>query len=213
MVPKARKRSGRKTSYHHRALRQALIAAALDLVADKGPSGFSLREASRRIGVTPAAPYRHFRDRAALLAAVAEEGFHALERAMAYGRDRAPASDPVARFEAIGHAYVRFAVSHPSHFRAMFSPDAAAAGGASLANARGGAFAVLEREIAEGQRRGLLRGTRPADVALPAWAIVHGLAALLVDRVARAGTPRGGAAAQAARVTRALLDGVARAGR
>lgn len=203
-----------KTSYHHPALRKALIAAALQLVAERGPAGFSLREVTRRVGVTHAAPYRHFPHRAALLAAVAEDGFIALGKAMARARDRIPGRRRLARVEALGHAYIRFATRQPSHFRVMFSSESTSAHGASLEAARNGAFAHLVVEIRLAQQAGLVRGGSPESLALPAWAIVHGLSALLVDRVGRLGASKAQMEQQARLVTRTLLEGmVARGGR
>jgi len=209
MAPRVREtKRGKKPAYHHRALREALIAAALELVAERGPTGFSLREVTRRVGVTHAAPYRHFADRAALLAAVAGEGFLALRKAMIAARSRASSRGPLARLEALGHGYVRFAVGHPSHFRAMFSSEAARAGGSALESARDATFSLLVAEIEAGQKRGLLRAAPAIELALPAWAIVHGLAALSVDRVARVRSSKGSVDRVARLITRALLDGL-----
>ncbi|MGC3997645.1 MAG: helix-turn-helix domain-containing protein [Anaeromyxobacter sp.] len=116
-----------RESYHHGDLRNALVEAAERLVARHGPEGFSLREAARDVGVSPAAAYRHFADKTALLTALAVEGHARLAGAMERARARAPAAGTpaaraVAAFVAIGDAYVEFAVKHPSHFRVMFGP-------------------------------------------------------------------------------------------
>src|SRR5271163_5310425 len=105
----------RRDSYHHGDLKRALTSAALSLVAEKGPKGFTLTEAARRAGVSAAAPYRHFADKAHLLATVAEQGFRELHTALTTAAEAA--IDPTARLIGIGRAYVRWAVAHPDHYR------------------------------------------------------------------------------------------------
>src|SRR5689334_8708216 len=116
-----------RASYHHGDLRNALLQTALRLVAERGPEGFSLREAAREVGVSPSAAYRHFADKEALLYALALDGHARLANAMerALGRvagERGTAAHAAAALNAIGEAYVEFAVRHPSHFRVMFGP-------------------------------------------------------------------------------------------
>src|ERR1700681_403702 len=108
-----------KRSYHHGNLREALIRAALELIAAKGPAGFTFAEAARSAGVSPAAPYRHFRDRDALMADVARRGFErfAAELALAWDGGK-PA--PRAALERVGRAYLQFAEKEPALFAAMF---------------------------------------------------------------------------------------------
>ena len=112
---KARKGRG----YHHGNLREALVQAALDLIGDKGLGGFTFAEAARWAGVSPAAPYRHFRDRDALMADVAKRGFElftdALRRAWDQGRP-----EPFRAFENVGRAYLAFARTEPAYYAAMF---------------------------------------------------------------------------------------------
>ena len=126
--------------YHHGNLKEALIRAALELIAKKGPAGFTFAEAARFAGVSPAAPYRHFRDRDELLADVARRGFEefaiALERAWNGG-----APEPFAAFERLGKAYLEFARKEPAYYSAMFeagvpldiSPELSAAGDRAFA--------------------------------------------------------------------------------
>src|SRR3954467_110882 len=110
---------GARRSYHHGNLREALITAALDLISKKGPAGFTFADAARILGVSPAAPYRHFRDRDALMADVARRGFErftgALNRAWDKGRP-----DPMRAFERLGRAYLDFARAEPAYYSAMF---------------------------------------------------------------------------------------------
>src|SRR5690242_16682619 len=114
----------RKLGYHHGDLRNALVAATLKLVAKGGVEGFSLREAARAVGVSPAAAYRHFADRSALLKAVAHEGLARLAGTMEEAVASAPGAPgsparAAAELRALGVAYVEFAVANASHFRVM----------------------------------------------------------------------------------------------
>ncbi|SPM31935.1 TetR/AcrR family transcriptional regulator [Mycobacterium terramassiliense] len=171
MAPKTT--AARRESYHHGDLKRALTSAALSLVAEKGPKGFTLTEAARRAGVSAAAPYRHFADKAELLATVAEQGFadlHAALLAAAYG-----ASDPKARVIELGRAYVRWAVAHPDHYRVMFGSEISKADHPALAVAADRAFGDLLDAIA-----GLVDGQDPRVVAAPLWALVHGVASLAI---------------------------------
>src|ERR1700740_2122767 len=106
--------AARRDSYHHGDLKRALTSAALSLVAEKGPKGFTLTEAARRAGVSAAAPYRHFADKAHLLATVAKGGCGALHASLTAPAD--PASEPAAQLTGIGRAYVRWAVANPDQY-------------------------------------------------------------------------------------------------
>jgi AcrR family transcriptional regulator len=161
-------------------LRDVLVQAAAALIAKKGPQGFSLREVARRARVSEAAPYWHFADREALLAAVAERGF--VEMAKEMLEIRANVASPRQRLRALGLGYVRFALAHPSYLRVMFGsevPDKAAHPTLKAAGDR--TFELLVQTITEGQAAGQVRGGDPVELAVAAWSIVHGLAALLVD--------------------------------
>jgi AcrR family transcriptional regulator len=171
---------GRRDSYHHGDLKRALTHAALSLVAERGPKGFTLTEAARRAGVSAAAPYRHFADKAHLLATVAEQGFLELHTALTTTAADA-ASDPAARLISIGRAYVRWAVDHPDHYRVMFGADNDKAQHPSLAVAAGQAFGDLLDVITLCQAAGKLRGQEPGQVAGPLWSLVHGIASLAID--------------------------------
>lgn len=170
-----------KSAYHHGDLKEALVGAALAAVAETGVAGFSLRDLAKRVGVSPAAPYRHFPDKAALLAAVAEQGFHTLTRMMKEAQAVA-GSDPVARFQALGITYVRFAVGHRAHFRVMFGPEAAEkAQHPALQQAEAAAFDLCVTAIQDGQAAGRIRSGDAVELALSAWALVHGLSGLILD--------------------------------
>lgn len=169
-----------RRAYHHGNLRAALVEAALTLVTRQGVEALTLRGAARMAGVSPAAPYRHFTDKRALLAAVAEEGFRMLAASLR-GAGEAEA-DPRARFRARGGAYVAFATGHPSHFRVMFGRELAdRAAFPSLREAAASAFAALVEGIADAQRLGVVREGDPRELGLAAWAAMHGLSTLLVD--------------------------------
>lgn len=176
--PRRAQRPGR---YHHGELSGALLDAALRLVATGGTAALTLRAAARLAGVSQAAPYRHFTNKEALLAAVAEEGFRAMTAAMRKAT-AACGDSPLERFRAIGLAYVEFAASHPSHFRVMFGRETADRSAyPSLREAAAGTFRMLVDAIMDCQRAGLVRSGEPQDLALAAWSSVHGVAALLVD--------------------------------
>ena len=168
-------------AYHHGDLRRALIDAALHLIERQGPDGFTLREAARLVGVTHTAPYRHFPDKTALLAAVAIEGMEGMHAAMAAAV--AGLDDPAAQLQAMGVAYVSYAAAHPSHFRVMYSEAVEAAGGEPLAVVKQRKFALLLGVIQAAQAAGRMPPGPPERFALAAWASVHGLASLLIDGV------------------------------
>lgn len=191
---RASRRSG---SYHHGDLRRALVDAALQLIEERGPRGFTLREAARLVGVTHTAPYRHFADRDALLAAVALEGIQGMQQAMADAV--AGIEDPGTRLRALGVAYVTYAVAHPSHFRVMYSDAAEGAGGEEGAVAKQRKFGLLLETIRACQEAGQMPAGPPEPLALTAWASVHGLASLLIDGVIQRMRLAGGSPTELAR--------------
>jgi AcrR family transcriptional regulator len=174
------------STYHHGDLRRALLDAALDMVRTDGAAQLSLREVARRAGVSHAAPYRHFADKEALLAAVAEEGFRGLHDAMAKAAAASPG--PVEALQATGRAYVAFALDRPAHFKVMFASDRARPY-PELDAAAACAFGVLVSTLQRGVDAGALVQRPAAELAIPAWSIVHGVAHLLLDgHLAGAGT-------------------------
>ncbi|MCC6997613.1 MAG: TetR/AcrR family transcriptional regulator [Deltaproteobacteria bacterium] len=179
-MPSRRPRVARKPTYHHGNLREALLAAAVDLIAEVGPEAASLREVARRAGVSQAAPYRHFADKAALLAAVAEQGFRTMTAEMRAAS--AGITDAASHLRATGVAYVLFACGHPAHFRVMFGSARGEGCDPALTAAAQENYALLEAGIAACQRAGVVRDDEPQRIALFAWTVVHGLASLLVDR-------------------------------
>jgi AcrR family transcriptional regulator len=169
--------AGRR-GYHHGNLREALIRAALDLIAEKGPAGFTFADAARSAGVSSAAPYRHFRDRQALLADVARRGFdlfeHRLNAAWNEGRP-----DPFRAFENVGRAYLAFAREQPAFYSAMFEAGLPLDDDPELQQAADRAFAVLRR-AAETFCARLPSDRRPPALmmSLHLWALAHGIASL-----------------------------------
>ncbi|MCK0198331.1 TetR/AcrR family transcriptional regulator [Ancylobacter sp. 6x-1] len=171
-------RGGESRSYHHGNLREALMKAALELIAERGPTGVTFAEAARRAGVSPAAPYRHFRDRDDLLATVAAAGFDRLGAALLTGWDDGKPS-PAKAFERMGRAYLDFARTHPADYVAMFESGIGMEGNAPLQQASQRAFGAL-REAAEAVVAAMPGEARPPAlmVALHTWAMAHGVASL-----------------------------------
>jgi len=159
-----------------------MVEAALKLIRRSGPGALTLRAAARLAGVSQAAPYRHFAGKRALLAAVAEQGFREMTAAM---RDAAArhVSDPAARFQALGLAYVAFAATHRSHFRVMFALEAADKSPyPGLRAAAEESYGLLLEAIGDCRREGLLAPGDLSEQALAAWSVVHGLSVLIADR-------------------------------
>jgi AcrR family transcriptional regulator len=164
--------------YHHGNLKETLIRAALDLIARKGPSGFTFAEAARFAGVSPAAPYRHFRDRDELLANVALRGFTLFEAALTRAwKDGQP--EAFAAFERMGRAYLEFARTEPAYYSAMFEAGVPLDLNQELHEAGEHAFAAI-RTAAERLVAQIPATRRPPAlmVALHVWALAHGIASL-----------------------------------
>ncbi|HET7885490.1 MAG TPA: TetR/AcrR family transcriptional regulator [Bradyrhizobium sp.] len=175
-----RKETGRnERGYHHGNLKEALLQAALDLIATKGASGFTFADAARIAGVSPAAPYRHFRDRDELLSSIAQRGFEQFEQALTEAWDDGR-PDTVSAFERVGKAYLAFAREKPAFYSAMFESGLAADVSAGLHAAAERAFAVIR---AAAERLAALAppgSPRPPALmmALHIWSMSHGVASL-----------------------------------
>jgi AcrR family transcriptional regulator len=170
-------RAKRKADYHHGNLRRALIDAAVSAIAKHGVDALNLRQLAARAGVTPGAPYHHFTDREELLAAIAEEGFGRLGAELIARRDAAGA-EASARLEALGRAYINFAISCPGYFRVMFHGDGKSSG-PSAPGLR--AFHLLRDAVLACQEAGTAPAGDPSALVLTAWSAVHGFATLWVD--------------------------------
>lgn len=169
---------GERRSYHHGNLREALVEAALDLIAKAGPNGFTFAEVARAAGVSPAAPYRHYKDRDALMAEIARQGFHRLADRLETAWEGSGPS-PMRAFEAVGTAYLNFAHSDRPWFLAMFQSGVARGSDPDLTHAADRAFAALIRAT-EGLVRHLPADRRPPVhmMAYHVWALAHGTAEL-----------------------------------
>jgi len=166
-----------RKAYHHGELRESLLEAAEALLEQDGPAGLSLRKVGRQLGVTPGAPYRHFDDKDALLAALATEAFRKLRAAMLANQEGA--ADGKERLRRAGVGYLQFASAHPELFRLMFGwmpardvPELCEAGDA--------AFAALEGILKGCDEEGLLSRS-VNDAGLLVWSAVHGAAFLTID--------------------------------
>ncbi|MBU1175333.1 MAG: TetR/AcrR family transcriptional regulator [Alphaproteobacteria bacterium] len=169
--------TGRR-GYHHGNLREALINTALSLISEKGAAGFTIAEAARAAGVSPAAPYRHFKDRDALLAEVAEQGFNVFAKGLS---DAWAGGEPIPRvaFQRVAEAYLAFAREEPSYFAAMFESGLSFKLFPPLQEASERAFGVL-RDACEAVIATLPAERRPPSMmmALHIWSLSHGIAAL-----------------------------------
>lgn len=174
-------------SYHHGALRDALLATALRVVAEEGVGAMSLRDLARRLGVSHAAPAHHFPDRAALLVALAGEGFARLGEALAASA-AAAGPGPGARLRAAGRAYVGFALDHPGHFRVMFGPHVAGLprAPARVARAAQAGWRVIEEAIEDIVGAG---DPRVPHLSFAAWSFLHGATTLFLDGLLRLQIP------------------------
>lgn len=168
----------KRRGYHHGNLREALVEAALHLVVEKGPLGFTMAEAARHAGVSPAAPYRHFKNQQDILAEAARQGFEIFAEKLASARKKAGHS-PLVAFEAAGQAYLAFAQEHPGHYVSMFESGLSIAGHPELALASERAMSVLTDAAEE------LLETIPPERRPPAsmishhiWAMSHGVVEL-----------------------------------
>lgn len=152
--------------YHHGDLRRAILDAAVESIAASGSTALSLRELSRRAGVSHAAPIHHFGDKAGVLTALAAEGFHQLADALTAAGDD---------FVEAGVAYVRFAVTHQAHFEVMFRPDTYRADDPDVVAARNRASQALTSGV---QTRTTHTGHEARLTGIAAWSLVHGFATL-----------------------------------
>lgn len=167
---------GRKR-YHHGNLREVLLESALQLIAEVGPAGFTLRELARRAGVSHNAPYRHFRDRDELMAAVAAQGFRELTQTMLLASQSA--SGAIDRLKRAGLAYIGFALHRPEHFTVMFdAPTRVETDYPDSAKASEEAFNTLLAFVKSCQDERRFPSGNTREFAMLAWSMVHGIAKL-----------------------------------
>jgi AcrR family transcriptional regulator len=167
-----------KRQYHHGSLRAALLESTARLVAERGRSAVSLREAARRVGVSEAAPYQHVADKSALLTAVADAGFELLDASLSEALESTPAN-PVGQLEALAVAYLRFALDRPQYFRLMFGQPADIRRSAAASAAR-----LFDRFVESVRAARLSHGhddEDPPTTATLLWSVPHGLASLYLE--------------------------------
>ena len=172
--------SQKKANYHHGELREALLAAAVAVLEKEGVAGLSLRALAEQLGVSRSAPYRHFEDKAALLASVAEQGFQQFQ--LTLQQTRTATQLPVLeRFKAMGKAYVSFAQTNPTWYQLMFhEADILKNPPPSLKQAANGAFQELVQMLDACQQAGVVKREDVHMQAIFVWSSMHGLSSLLL---------------------------------
>lgn len=169
-------RLAERRGYHHGNLRESLVEAARRLIAERGPAGFTLSDAAKLAGVSPAAPYRHFKDRQALLREVASLGFAALARRLQAAV--ASAGEGPDGFMAMGRAYLAFAREEPAFYAAMFNTGLGGSEEPAAAAEKepDPGFRLLEEAV--GRMSGVSDPVRRRQAALMVYGLTHGLASL-----------------------------------
>jgi AcrR family transcriptional regulator len=208
----ARSRTTQPRSYHHGDLRRALIEAGFRLVEERGVEQLSMREAARRAGVSPGAPFRHFASREALMTAVAIEAQRRFRAEIDAGLKQTPPGDPLARLRAFGLAYLRWAMRNPAHFEIissgrLFDYDKSA----DLVRDNAEIIAMFEETLKEAFAQGKLRAVDLGDVQIAARALVYGFARMNIDgHFPRWGVAAGEAQATAEAIVDLFIDGIAK---
>jgi len=167
----------RKTAprgYHHGNLREALIKASIELVEEGGPDAVSIREAARRAGVSPGAPFRHFPNRTVLMTAIAEQATHRLHEAIFEADDKAKTEPPLDRLRVMGRAYLRWALDHPTHFAIVSNRNLIDYDSSESMKRENGELQALMSQLLE-------EAGAPAAAKLTARALVYGLARMHID--------------------------------
>ena len=178
-----------KRGYHHGNLRQALVEAALLLIEAKGPTGFTLSQAAKQAGVTPAAVYRHFDGREDLIAEVARQGYEIFADVMQFAYDKCQPSALTA-FEATGRAYLAFARKPPGHYIAMFESGVSVNRTPELAAVAQRARSVLERAAADlSEHIPPEKRPPPSMFSAHIWALSHGVVELFARNSPGAQSP------------------------
>jgi len=197
--------------YHHGDLRRVLIDAALKLAGEGGVDAVSVREAARRAGVSPAAPFRHFPSRDALIHAVAVEAQRRFRAEIEAALAKAPAADPLARFRSLGLAYLRWAMRNPAHFeiissRRIIDHDKAA----DISRDNTELIDLAERALAEAFAAGQLRATDLKEAQIAGRALVYGFARMNIDgHFPRWGVTDADVAHTAEKIIDLFIDGIA----
>ena len=183
MAESTKKKAGQK-SYHHGDLPAALVDVAKQLIAERGLEGFTLREVARRVGVTHVAAYRHYADRRALVAAVAEHGYQQLHRRLDAARKKGPESLEL-RLRGVLAAYLQFCWDEPALTHVMFGPRLSRAGEfPRLAAAVENSLGVIAETIAAHAPPQALRQHSARHLGIVLWTFVHGFSTLSYDKAA-----------------------------
>jgi AcrR family transcriptional regulator len=169
----------RKTNYHHGHLRDALVECGLELIEEKGIRALTMREIAKRLNVSRTAAYAHFKDKAALFAAIREAGYIEFRKVLEVAQRGAIGF--AAQINAMSVAYFRFAQEHPAHFEVMFNALLEAFSGAAAES--GPVFTMLTETVREAQQQGEVRPGDPALLARVVWALVHGASLLQRESV------------------------------
>lgn len=181
----------KKRGYHHGDLARALVKAAVEIIESQGLDALTLRETAAAVGVSHTAAYRHFEDKTALLAAIAEDGWHELTQALTYTLTEGALS-PREQVRALAASYVEFALSRPSHYRVMTGPRLNQDGRfPSLEAAVLDASSFVASAIVRGQRTGHFRTDESArDLGMAMWVMAHGYVELVASRRIKVKSPR-----------------------
>lgn len=172
----------RVSGYHHGHLREALIAAAVQLIKEGGPDNVSVREAAKRAGVSAGAPFRHFKNKTALMTAVAEQAMSRFSAEIAEAVASVTTDDPLDRFAAIGVAYLRWATRNPTHFQIVSTRSLIDwEGSASLRRDNEAVRALMEEAMLNASQRNMLRSDDLAHGQIAARAMVYGLGRMFID--------------------------------
>ena len=175
-------KSPRPAGYRHGNLREALIDAAVQLVEEGGPDNVSMREAAKRAGVSPGAPFRHFSTKTALMTAVAEQAMSRFRAEIADAVEQVTTDDPIQRFAAVGRAYLRWASRNPTHFQIISSRSLIDwSSSESLRRDNEALRLLMDGALVDAQARGLLQSDDLADTEIAGRALVYGLARMVVD--------------------------------
>lgn len=175
----ALKKRAKSRGYHHGDLREALVECATAILREEGPAALTLRATARRAGVSQSAPYRHFADRRALVAAVAERGFARLQEVML---KRMQTSAGRGGLREVARAYVDFGLSNPAEYRVMFGPEVAITDDLpALRQTARGVLGFVAEGIRQLQVAGLVGEGDPWLIAMSTWATLHGLVVLTLD--------------------------------
>jgi AcrR family transcriptional regulator len=176
-----RNAAGKPDTYHHGDLRSALIETALEMLETQSPNTLSLRELAKRAGVSQAAPYRHFKDKEALLAAISQQAFELKLKYMTEAMQAAD-GDPLKTYFACGLAYFRMGHQHPQHFKLMFSEASRPENHPDLEATACLTFARVTQMVKLCQDSGLIGPGDPYQKSMQCWATVHGFTILYVNK-------------------------------